>query len=80
MRVDALRCCSPTNPHDLLAHTGPLRLQGKSQSQSLPLKAMTNLNIKNDQTCALIRELSHLTSGSMTHAVAAPVRERLDVP
>ncbi len=28
------------------------------------------LNIKNDETCALIRELSHLTGESMTRAPA----------
>jgi antitoxin VapB len=37
-----------------------------------------SLNIKNDETCALIRELSRLTGESMTRAVAVAVRERLD--
>ena len=36
------------------------------------------LNIKNDETCALIRELSSLTGESMTRAVSVAVRERLE--
>ena len=37
-----------------------------------------SLNIKNDETCALIRELSRLTGETMTHAVSVAVRERLE--
>ena len=37
-----------------------------------------SLNIKNDETCALIRELSRLTGESMTRVVAVAVRERFD--
>jgi antitoxin VapB len=37
-----------------------------------------SLNIKNDETCALIRELARLTSESMTRAVRMAVRERLE--
>jgi antitoxin VapB len=37
-----------------------------------------SLNIKNDETCALIRELSRLTGETMTRAVSVAVRERLD--
>lgn len=36
------------------------------------------LNIKNDETNALIRALSRLTGESMTRAVSVAVRERLD--
>jgi hypothetical protein len=36
------------------------------------------LNIKNEETCALIRELSRLTGETMTHAVSVAVRERLE--
>lgn len=36
------------------------------------------LNIKNDETCVLIRELSRLTGESMTRAVKIAVRERLE--
>ena len=36
------------------------------------------LNIKNDATCTLIRELSRLTGETMTHAVGVAVRERLE--
>jgi antitoxin VapB len=36
------------------------------------------LNIKNDETCALIRQLSRLTGESMTRAVSVAVRERLE--
>ena len=36
------------------------------------------LNIKNDETCALIRELSRLTGETMTQAVGVAVRERLE--
>jgi antitoxin VapB len=37
-----------------------------------------SLNIKNDETCALIRELSRLTGETMTRAVSVAVRERLE--
>jgi antitoxin VapB len=36
------------------------------------------LNIKNDETCALIRELSRLTGETMTRAVGVAVRERFE--
>jgi len=36
------------------------------------------LNIKNDETCALIRELSRLTGETMARAVSVAVRERLE--
>jgi antitoxin VapB len=36
------------------------------------------LNIKNDATCALIRELSRLTGETMTHAIGVAVREGLE--
>jgi antitoxin VapB len=35
------------------------------------------LNIKNEETCALIEELSELTGENMTEAVTEAVRERL---
>lgn len=36
------------------------------------------LNIKNEETCRLVRELASLTGGTMTAAVTAAVRERLE--
>ena len=40
--------------------------------------AAISLNIKNDETCRLIRELAEATGESMTGAVTEAVRERLD--
>ncbi|MCY4626117.1 MAG: type II toxin-antitoxin system VapB family antitoxin [Acidobacteria bacterium] len=37
-----------------------------------------SLNIKNEETCRLARELAHLTGESMTGAITVAVRERLD--
>jgi antitoxin VapB len=39
---------------------------------------MMSLNIKNPQACRLIQELADATGETMTGAVAAAVRERLD--
>ena len=36
------------------------------------------LNIKNEETCRLARELAQLTGESMTGAITVAVRERLD--
>jgi len=36
------------------------------------------LNIKNEETCALIEELAQVTGESMTQAVTEAVRERLE--
>lgn len=36
------------------------------------------LNIKNEETCTLIRELASVTGETMTHAVTVAVRERLE--
>ena len=36
------------------------------------------LNIKNEETCRLARELARLTGESMTGAITVAVRERLD--
>jgi antitoxin VapB len=36
------------------------------------------LNIKNEETCALVEELAQLTGESMTQAVTEAVRERLE--
>ena len=35
------------------------------------------LNIKNEETCRLARELAHLTGETMTGAITVAVRERL---
>ena len=37
-----------------------------------------SLNIKNPETCRLVKELADLTGESMTGAVTEAVRERLD--
>ena len=37
-----------------------------------------SLNIKNDETCRLARELARLTGESMTAAITAALRERLE--
>ena len=37
-----------------------------------------SLNIKNDETCRLARELAQLTRESMTGAITAALRERLE--
>ena len=37
-----------------------------------------SLNIKNDETCRLARELADLTGESMTGAVTVALRERLE--
>ena len=37
-----------------------------------------SLNIKNDETCRLARELAHLTGESMTGAITVALRERLE--
>ncbi len=37
-----------------------------------------SLNIKNDETCRLARELAHLTGESMTGAITTALRERLE--
>lgn len=37
-----------------------------------------SLNIKNDETCRLVRELASLTGGTMTGVVTESVRERLE--
>ena len=37
-----------------------------------------SLNIKNDETCRLARELAQLTGESMTGAITAALRERLE--
>ncbi len=36
------------------------------------------LNIKNEETCALVEELAQLTGENMTEAIANAVRERLE--
>ena len=36
------------------------------------------LNIKNDDTCRLARELAHLTGDTMTGAITIALRERLE--
>ncbi len=36
------------------------------------------LNIKNEQTCALARELAQLTGETMTGAISVALRERLE--
>jgi len=36
------------------------------------------LNIKNEETCALVEELAELTGENMTEAVTKAVRERLE--
>ena len=36
------------------------------------------LNIKNEETCALARELADLTGESMTGAISVALRERLE--
>ena len=36
------------------------------------------LNIKNEETCALARELAELTGETMTGAISAALRERLE--
>ncbi len=36
------------------------------------------LNIKNEETCALIEELAQLTGENMTEAITQSVRERLE--
>lgn len=36
-----------------------------------------SLNIKNDETCRLARELSHLTGETMTGAITVALQERL---
>ena len=36
------------------------------------------LNIKNDETCSLARELAMLTGETMTGAITAALRERLE--
>ncbi|MCY4589033.1 MAG: type II toxin-antitoxin system VapB family antitoxin [Alphaproteobacteria bacterium] len=36
------------------------------------------LNIKNDETCRLARELAELTGDTMTGAITAALRERLE--
>jgi antitoxin VapB len=35
------------------------------------------LNIKNEETCALVQELAHLTGENLTEAITQSVRERL---
>jgi antitoxin VapB len=52
--------------------------QGRLAIERLPYNVAMGLNIKNDEPCALIRELSHLTGESMTRAVSVAVRERLE--
>ena len=37
-----------------------------------------SLNIKNDETCRLARELAQLTGESMTGAITTALRERLE--
>jgi len=37
-----------------------------------------SLNIKNDETCRLARELAQLTGESMTDAITVALRERLE--
>ena len=37
-----------------------------------------SLNIKNEETCALARELAELTGETMTGAITVALRERLD--
>ena len=37
-----------------------------------------SLNIKNDETCQLARELARLTGETMTGAITIALRERLD--
>ena len=37
-----------------------------------------SLNIKNDETCRLARELAQLTGESMTGAITVALRERLE--
>ena len=37
-----------------------------------------SLNVKNDETCRLIRELAEMTGETMTGAVTEAVRERLE--
>ena len=37
-----------------------------------------SLNIKNDETCRLARELAELTGESMTGAITVALRERLE--
>ena len=37
-----------------------------------------SLNIKNEETCALARELAELTGESMTGAITIALRERLE--
>ena len=49
--------------------------QGGSEGSA---PAAISLNIKNDETCRLIRELADATGESMTGAVTEAVRERLD--
>ena len=36
------------------------------------------LNIKNEETCRLARELAHLTGETMTGAITVALRERLE--
>jgi antitoxin VapB len=43
-----------------------------------PAAAPISLNIKNAETCQLIRELAELTGATMTAAVTEAVRERLN--
>jgi antitoxin VapB len=52
--------------------------QGRLAIERLSYNVAMGLNIKNDEPCALIRELSHLTGESMTRAVSVAVRERLE--
>ena len=54
------------------------RLQGRTEVLSFPLGMAVGLNIKNDETCSLARDLARLTGETMTGAITVALRERLE--
>ena len=56
----------------------PTRQRAAQSGSEGSAPAAISLNIKNDETCRLIRELADATGESMTGAVTEAVRERLD--
>lgn len=69
----------PAGDHPLSVKShGAIKRRRISGITSEPGRTPNSLNIKNNETCLLIRELADLTGESMTGAVTEAVRQRLD--
>ena len=55
----------------------PIRDMVDADFRLLPWRTAVGLNIKNDETCALARDLARLTGDTMTGAITVALRERL---